>query len=171
MDAPCQTCSYRSTLAVPSPRGPASSKQRLGPGSRRVRRHSPKLASFRYASKEPVSPPAIPLHAAATPRIGFVSSRVPGSGSQPDPEARNSPAPPNWRRSVEHSGTPIGFTRAIACFRAEAFEIPRTARFHAHAQSHLGRAGFCPLWNRHALTDDGKERGPLSSELTFSGIG
>ena len=50
-----------------------------------------------------------------------------------------------------HAGSPRRRANGFARLGAQASEIPRTARFHSHAQSHMGGAG-CPL--RAALAED-----------------
>ena len=71
-----------------------------------------------------------------------------------------------------NAGLARSLARSLAGLRAEqAFDIPRTARFHARAQSHIGRSWICPVWSRRSLTGDAGGRSPGSSAATFSGLG
>jgi hypothetical protein len=68
-----------------------------------------------------------------------------------------------------HAGSPRRRAHGLPRLGAQASEIPRTARFHAHDQSHMAGAG-CPLRAEFA---EGRcsRRGPVSPAVDFSGIG
>ena len=68
-----------------------------------------------------------------------------------------------------HAGSPRRRAHGFPRLGAQASEIPRTARFHSHDQSHMGGAG-CPL---RADLAEGRcsRRGPVSPAVDFSGIG
>ena len=68
-----------------------------------------------------------------------------------------------------HAGSPRCRAHGFPRLGAQASEIPRTARFHSHDQSHMGGAG-CPL---RADLAEGRcsRRGPVSPAVDFSGIG
>src|SRR5580704_13707633 len=68
-----------------------------------------------------------------------------------------------------HAGSPRCRAHGFARLGAQASEIPRTARFHSHAQSHMGGAG-CPPPSRPTEGRCGR-RGPVSPAVDFSGIG